>query len=204
MNLLKKFNKTLLAGLVTIFPILATIYLFYWAVSSAENILGKLIKIIIPVSWYRPGMGLAVGVILLLIIGALTQAWLMRLLITKIENVISRVPLIKSIYGAIRDFAAFLSRGEDKGPRQVVSVSFSEANFKLIGLVTRENLASFSESFSSDQIAVYIPLSYQIGGYTIIVPRSRIESLDIPLEKAMRFIMTAGVVGSKNKAKTIN
>lgn len=201
MSLLKKFNKILIAGLVTIFPILATIYLFYWTVSNTENILGKLIKVIIPTSWYRPGMGLAAGVIILLLIGALMQAWLMRLLMTKVESVIYRVPLIKSIYGAIREFAAFLSRGEEKGPRQVVSVSFNN-DFKIIGLVTKENLADFSREFGSDTVAVYLPMSYQIGGYTIIVPRSSIEPLDMPLEKAMRFIMTAGVVGNENKRKT--
>jgi len=106
------------------------------------------------------------------------------------------VPLIKSIYRAVRDFLTFLSKGKDRGPRQVVAIKVGQTGIKLVGFVTRKDLSFLGESLEEGRVAVYLPFSYQIGGYTALVQQAAVEPLDVPLEEAMQFVMTAGILES--------
>jgi uncharacterized membrane protein len=108
--------------------------------------------------------------------------------------------LIKSVYGALRDFMDyFSSTRQRKDLHNVVKVSFGDAH--LIGFLTREDLTDIPGlSQSGQMVAVYLPMSYQIGGYTIYLPRSRVEAIDMSFEDAMRMVMTAGLSKSgRNK-----
>lgn len=189
---MKMISKRLLAGLVAILPVVVTVYLLYWLATSAETFLGRFIQMILPRGWYVPGMGVAAGMLLVFLVGILMQAWVVRTLVSWAERIVYRVPLIKTVYGSVRDLLSFLVQGQDPGLRQVVAVTFGES--KVIGFVTREDLTDLpGEIGGEDIIAVYLPMSYQIGGYTVLVPRSAVQPVDMSLEKATRFILTGGV-----------
>jgi uncharacterized membrane protein len=191
---MKKIMRKLLAGLATILPVVITAYLLYWLAASAEKSLGRLIKLVLPEGWYWPGMGIAAGIILIFIIGLLMQAWGVRSLVAWGERIVLRIPLIKTVYGAVRDLIGFITQGKDSGLRQVVAITIGDENLKLIGFVTREDLADLPKEIGGqDKIAVYLPMSYQLGGYTVIVPRSAVQPLDMSLEEATRFVLTGGV-----------
>lgn len=191
---MKRISRKLLAGLATILPLVVTVYLLYWVITSAETLLGKLLRLLLPEGWYVPGMGIVVGIILLFFIGLLMQAWLVRTLVSLGERIVFRIPLVKTVYGSVRDLISFVVRGQDAALRQVVTLTLGEPPVTLIGFVTREDLTSFpAEIGRKDMIAVYLPMSYQLGGYTVVVPRSAVQPLDISLEEATRFVLTGGV-----------
>jgi len=196
---MKKINKKLLAGLATILPLVITVYLLYWLTTSAETLLGSLIKLILPEGWYWPGMGIAAGVILIFLVGLLMQAWMVRTLVSLGERIVFRIPLIKTVYGSVRDLISFVVRGQDTALRQVVTLTLGEPPVTLIGFVTREDLTAFPDEIGGqDMIAVYLPMSYQLGGYTVIVPRSAVQPLDISLEEATRFVLTGGIASGSS------
>jgi uncharacterized membrane protein len=191
---MKKIMRKLLAGLATILPVVITGYLLYWLAASAEKSLGRLIRLVLPKGWYWPGMGIAAGLLLIFLIGLLMQAWGVRSLVAWVERIVLRIPLIKTVYGAVRDLIGFITQGKDSGLRQVVAVTIGDKNMQLIGFVTREDLADLPEEIGGhDKIAVYLPMSYQLGGYTVIVPRSAVQPVDMSLEEATRFVLTGGV-----------
>jgi uncharacterized membrane protein len=66
---------------------------------------------------------------------------------------------------------------------------------RLIGFVTQEHANTLGLGGADDLIAVYLPMSYQIGGYTIYVPRSRVTETELTVEQAMRIALTGGVRG---------
>jgi uncharacterized membrane protein len=206
---MKKILRKFLAGLATILPVLITAYLLYWLAKSAEKSLGSLIRLVLPEGWYWPGMGIGAGIILIFFIGLLMQAWGVRSLVAWVERIVLRIPLIKTVYGAVRDLIGFITQGKDSGLRQVVAIKIGDGNIQLIGFVTREDLIGLPEEIGGqDKIAVYLPMSYQLGGYTVIVPRSAVQPLDLSLEEATRFVLTGGVTagpsapeGTSNKNK---
>ena len=86
----------------------------------------------------------------------------------------------------------FFHRDKTQAPNQVVVVELN--GLKLLGLVTRQSLADLPPEISEgDRIAVYFPMSYQLGGFTTFVPRTAVRPVAMPMEDAMRFILTAGV-----------
>jgi uncharacterized membrane protein len=105
--------------------------------------------------------------------------------------------LIKSVYKAIRDFFQYFSPTAKKEFEQVVAVSIGDTGMKVIGFVTQAVTERLPEGFrEEDSILVYLPLSYMIGGYAVLVPRSAVRPLDMNMEEAMRFTLTAGVTGT--------
>jgi uncharacterized membrane protein len=71
---------------------------------------------------------------------------------------------------------------------------------KIIAFVTvNTNLDLPADLRGDDNIAVYIPLSYQIGGVMVFVPRSKVTPFDFPVDKAMSYVITAGMTGQNKK-----
>lgn len=191
---MRHFWDTLLKGFVTVLPVTLTIYLIYWFVLFVENILGGLIEAVLPDHLYVPGMGVIVGLVLLYFIGRVVDVWLFKRVLLIGEHLLERIPLVKSIYAALRDFTEyFSSHKQHSGMQQVVMVSIGD-DIRLLGFVTRDNHTDTAGlELNDDIIAVYLPMSYQIGGYTLYIPRSKVETVDMPIEDAMRLVMTAGV-----------
>lgn len=200
--MVKFISKNILTGLITLLPIALTLYLFYWILVSMEAALGDLIRILVPYHWYKPGMGLLVGCILAFLMGLLMHAYVVQRLFAKGEQLLFRMPVIKSIYKAIRDFFDYFSPEKRKEFDQVVAVRLGESDMELIGFVTQDRQDKLPVGLrQSGVILVYLPLSYMIGGYAVLLPRSAVRPLDMSLEEAMRFTLTAGVTGVKLKPR---
>jgi len=193
---LKSISRTFLTGLITILPVILTLYLLYWLVVSMEAVLGNLIHLVLPESFYWPGMGVVAGLMVVFVVGLLMHAYVVRWLFAKGEALFYHLPLINSVYRAMRDFFDFISPTTKKEFEQVVAVSIGDNGMQVIGFVTQAVTERLPEGLrGEDKLLVYLPLSYMIGGYTVLLPRSAVRPLDMSMEEAMRFTLTAGVTG---------
>jgi uncharacterized membrane protein len=193
---MRKLWNTFLKGLAAVLPVALTVYLVYWLGTSAEAFLGKGLQLLLPSAWYRPGMGLAVGFLVVLIAGLLVNAYVVRRAIRFGEKLLARIPLVKTIFGALKDFTRFLpASGERRDLQRVVLYKWNDA--QLIGFVTAEQVhPKLCDPNSGDVIAVYFPMSYQIGGYTLYLPRSSLHPVDLSVEEGMRLVLLGGVNSS--------
>jgi len=184
---------------MTILPVVLTVYLLYWFAVTAEALLGTLLRLVLPANAYWPGMGLVAGLAVAFIIGLLMHAYIVQRLFAMGEKLIYHTPIIKSVYRALRDFLDYFSPNRQKDFEQVVSVTLSENGMKVIGFVTQHDYSKLPEGFREEQsVLVYIPLSYMIGGYAVLMPRSALQPLDMSMEEAMRFTLTAGVTSRQD------
>ena len=191
---MKILIRIFLTGLAAVLPIAVTLYVLYWLGSTAEALLGRGLKMLIPPSLYWPGMGVVAGVVLVFVIGALMRAWLFRRFFRWGERLLERIPLVKALYGSVRDLMGFFSGSDRKSMRKAVTVAVGNTPLRLIGLITREDFSDLPAGIGGDEtVAVYLPMSYQIGGFTTMVPRSAIQPIDMTIEQAMRFAVTAGM-----------
>ena len=194
-------GRNILTGLVTILPVVLTLYLLYWFAVTAESMLGDMIRMVLPEGLYWPGMGLIAGFIVVFLVGLLMHAYLVQRLFAKGEQILYHMPLIKSVYRAMRDFFDYFSPTKKREFEQVVAVSIGDTGMQVIGFVTQADMEQLPEDFREEgSVLVYFPLSYMIGGYAVLVPRSAVRPLDMNMEEAMRFTLTAGVTGT-NKHK---
>lgn len=189
----RKLRSALVSGLVVVMPIGLTLWLLWWFGSSTESLLRRVITLLIPDQYYRPGMGIAAAVLLVLSAGFLLNALLVRRMLAAWESFLDRIPVVKTIYGALRDFAKLLpADGKRRDLKRVVLARIGDA--QLVGFVTREDAAELGiVKREAALVAVYFPMSYQIGGYTALVPRSAIVHLDMSVETAMRLVLTGGL-----------
>lgn len=189
---MKNTGKTFLTGLATIVPVTVTLYFIYWLTISAENSLGKLFRYLLPDGWYVPGIGLLTGLILVFFVGVLMHAYIVKKLYAMGERLMYRIPLIRSVYGSISDLFNLFSRDQEDTLNQ--AVIFKQGEIQMIGFITRQNVDDLiPESNTNDNVAVYLPMSYMIGGYMVIVPRSSLQPLNMPVEDVMRIAITAGI-----------
>jgi len=202
---MKRLSRIFIAGIATILPAVATFYLLFWLGARAESVLGRLIRVPLPDHLYRPGMGVLAGVALVFAIGAMMQALLVRRFFNWGERLLFRVPLVKSIYGSIRDLINFVSHPGSEGSEgsQVVMVTLGDTGMEVMGLLTRGDFSDMpSEVAAPDSVAVYVPLSYQIGGHTVLVPKSAVRLVHMSTDQAMRFMITGGMsTGQQGKRK---
>ena len=198
----RTISGTFLQGLIVFLPIAITVAILYWLAAITEDLLGTLVKLFIPDERYVKGLGMLIGIVLIFASGLMMKMWVTRRLLARADALMDRIPVVKSIYGSIRDLAAFFSKNGTRGRFQhVVTVSIAD-NMRLVGFVTRENATELLGASGAQEeiVAVYLPMSYQIGGYTIFVPRSAIERMEMSVEDAMRFVLTAGMSSNKENA----
>ena len=189
---MSQLGRILLKGLVTILPIGLTVYLIYWLGVTTEELLSGPIRWFVPDAAYVPGMGLIAGFIVLFIVGLLVNAYVVRRSMHVIENLVMRVPVVKTVYGALRDVTKLVNTSGRKSElERVVLVEFGPG--RVMGFVTQEHATLPGIGTDEDLVAIYLPMSYQIGGYTVYLPKNRIEPTDLSVEAAMRIVLTGGL-----------
>ncbi len=205
---MKTLGLLLIKGLSAILPISVVLFFVFWIGSIAEHALGELLQAVLPERIYLPGMGLLAGLILAIGVGLLLNLWLFQRMVEMVEGWLTRVPLVKTVIGGIKDLMAFLANGNkiNAGNKYVVKVDMGN-DMRMLGIMTRQDLNGTGlEAMGEGYCAIYIPFSYQMGGYTIYLPRSKLTPINMPVEDAIRFAITAGmsVKGKSNGVPLAN
>lgn len=196
---MKKISQLFLQGLLAIFPIAVTIAVLYWLGTTAEATLGRLLRYLLPDQWYLPGLGIVSGFLFVIIIGLLLNAYLFRQLGRFTEKLFSGIPLVRTIYGSVRDIAKFASASQREEELQKAVLVTLDQDIRVIGFITGR---AVQFSGAEELYAVYLPMSYQIGGYTLLLPESRIQPLDMNVQDAMRYVLTAAMAQPTRKNPT--
>ena len=201
---MKQLQKIFLQGLVTFLPIALTIYIIYAGIAIVDSFLGDSLRQVLP--FYIPGLGFLLTVVLIFLLGLLLNNLITGGIFLKLEHRVMKVPFIKAIYSPLRDLMNLFSKGGGPaGLQKVVFVDMGPNGIRAMGLVTRETFSDLPaiQANAGDRVAVYIPMSYGLGGFTLLVPRDKLTPLDMPIEKAMSLAIT-GWVKAENKERDKN
>lgn len=188
---MKKISKYFLRGVFTLLPFSLTVVILASFLIWTETISQKIFTTF-GVDFYFPGLGLFIGVALICFLGFLTSLRFAERIIEILELPFKNVPILKSVYSAVKSLSDYFSPEGDHADQQVVVIKIPETEIEVVGLVTRKHLNDLPNEFSkADRVAVFIPFSYLIGGLTIFIPRSQIKKTDMRVEVAMRSALTA-------------
>jgi len=177
---MKKLTKYFLEGLLLLVPLAATIYVVYAILRKIDSIF----------EFKIPGVGFLVTILTITVVGFISSSLLTKRLMNFIDRTITRLPLVKMIYTAVRDLTnAFV--GDKKSFNKPVLVTLSPgSNIHVIGFLTRESLANIG---FADKVAVYLPQAYNFAGNLIIVSREHVIPLAAESGDIMAFIISGGV-----------
>jgi uncharacterized membrane protein len=139
-------------------------------------------------------MGVVSGVAMTVLVGLLTHVIVFQKLFALGDSILNRLPLVKTIYSALKDFIGYLSPDSKVAMSKVVLVRVPGQDFEQLGFVTREDFSRLPLTLTVEEpIAVYLPMSYQIGGYTLFLPRSCLTPVDMSFEEGMKLVLTGAV-----------
>lgn len=185
-------------GLLYLVPISVTL----WVIIFAFNYLDSLVK---PyetqyLGFEIPGLGLVILALVIVFIGFLGSTIIFNPLISLVEKVINRAPLIKDIYSAIKDLlGAFV--GSKKKFNAPVLVTMNETGLKRIGFVTREKMDNMN--IPEGYMVVYLPYSYGVMGTVIVVKEDMVEKINQSSTDVMKFIVSGGVTEVEQEKKQV-
>lgn len=147
--------------------------------------------------WYFDGLGFVVAIVLIYLAGLLLGNYLGRQMYGRVEKLIAKIPGFKQVYPHVKQVVDLIF-GENstmKAFRETVLVQYPREGAWSIGFVTGGAFASVREATGGETATVFIPTSpTPMTGFVINVPRSEVITLDITIDQALRFIITAGVL----------
>lgn len=184
-------------GLFAVLPISITLYGLYWLATKTESILGGPLKAHLgeyPKGYYIYGMGMAIGLVILFFVGMFLEFYMGRLFLRWSEWIVGHIPLVKTVYSSIKDLLDFIGQQGGHKENRTVAVEVSPG-VRMIGYVTRDVWDDLHTVIAKPgDVAVFLPFSYAMGGYTIMLARDKITPLDMTFEEGYRFVLTAYMI----------
>ncbi len=190
------FLKPILKGSLVVFPVLITIWVVWGLVKWIDGLGRKTLEPFLLDHLIFPGSGLIIVTVILLVVGLLFQFNFINWVFSKLEKNLMKFPLVKTVYSAVKDLAGMFDNSKNKN-QQVVLVNMQASGLGyLVGMITNSQLPQTIAAETPQEtelVAVYLPMSYMVGGYTILIEKERVKAVDWSFEEAMRFALTAGV-----------
>ena len=188
----KKLRTQFLAGILIVVPIGATILILVWIFNQIDSILRPYIEPILGRS--VPGLGFGITIVLIYLVGIIASNVVGRRLILYGESLLAKVPVVRPLYTGIKQILEGFSRPSQTGLMQAVLVEFPRKGIWTIGFVTNESPTQSGET----QLNIFIPTSPNpTSGFLQIAGEDEVIRTDIPVEQAIRMIVSAGRVSSK-------
>lgn len=202
---MRGFQRFVLAGLVTIIPLLVTWIvvdfilgilertgrpLALWLASIFETSEGTLAAWLTQ-PWLQWVLAIVITILMLYLLGLIASRVIGRRLIAATEHIFSRLPFVQNVYGATKKLVEVLRTRPDERP--VVLIEFPNEGMKTLGLVTR----IINDAKTGEKLAVvYVPTTPNpTSGYLEIVPMEKVVYTDMSFEEGMSFVVTGGAIG---------
>lgn len=196
--MLKQIGRAFLKGVLVVAPVAVGLWILYWLAIGVEALLASLL----PSAVYLPGTGVVATLVGVFLVGLGVESGFFRWLGEPIRGVLRRTPVAHEIYGSVRNLGAYLSEASrEQDHRRVVRVDLDSGRAAVIGLVTLDDLERASKGLAEEgEIAVYVPMSWQVGGFTLIVPRSSVRTVDMSVREALGFSLSSGRIDRREEA----
>lgn len=189
-----------LTGIIVVAPLGLTAYVVWSFIDFTDRLVTPYLPRIYNPRTYLPfdipGVGLIVSVILLTLIGFLTANLLGRTLVSWSERLLDRMPVVRSIYGGLKQVFQTVLGGSSKSFREVVLVEYPRKDCWSIAFVASEDIGDAGRQIGGeDMIAVYVPTAPNpTSGYIIFLPRAETRKVAMTVEEGMKLVISGGVL----------
>ena len=196
--MMSRIRKYLVAGLLVWLPLVATIFVVRFAIRLIDRSLLLIPPHLRPenlVGFEIPGLGIIVTLILLFVTGLLVANFFGKKLVAAWESILSRIPLVRSIYGAVKQITSSLFADASQSFREVVLVEYPRRGLWMLAFVTGDTPKKFQQKVGQKLMNIYVPTTPNpTSGFYLMVPPEDVKRLDIPVEVGLKMILSAGVV----------
>jgi len=192
------FRRYLIAGLLIWIPIGFTLFVLNLVVGLMDRTL-----LLLPPA-YRPenllgvnipGLGIVLSIVVLLLTGMLVAYIIGKQLVSYSERLLNKIPLVRSIYSASKNFTEVLFTNTSQAFKKVLLIEYPRKGVYSLCFQTSTELAEIQARTCDDIICVFVPTTPNpTSGFIIMVPASDTIELDMDVESALKMVVSLGVV----------
>jgi uncharacterized membrane protein len=191
------FRRYLVAGLLVWIPLGITLWVLKLLVDLMDQsllLLPERLRSDALFGFHVPGLGVILTLAIVLATGALAANFFGRKVLETGDRVLNRIPIVRSIYGGVKQISDTLFSPEGKAFRRAVLVRYPHPGTWTVALVTGTPDQEVADLLGRDQIAVFVPTTPNItAGFFLIVPRADTIPLDMSVDDALKYIISMGV-----------
>ena len=191
-SLFSRIRNNFIAGIVVLIPIGITLYLTLFFVKVSGNLIPKEINPNNYLPFNIPGIEIIVALIFITLIGWLSLSFLGKKFFELFNNLLKKIPILRTIYSAIGQMTESLTNKNDTG-KSVVLLEYPRKGVWAVGFATKENQGMIKEKIKEDIVNVFVPTTPNpTSGFLLMVPKKDLIYLNISFEQASKFIVSAG------------
>ena len=192
-----KFRNYFFTGVFVLIPIAISLYLTLFIVKISTKILPKEINPNHYLPYDIPGLEILVAIFIITFIGGLSLSFIGKKFLSLFQNLINRIPILRTIYSGINQMTETFSKSENK-QKNVVLVEYPRKGTWAVGFATKENKGEISTKTKKSLINVFVPTTPNpTSGFLLMFPKEDVIYLDISFEEASKFIVSAGTSDTK-------
>ena len=187
-----RIRNYFIAGVVVLIPIGITVYITLLLVSVSSKILPKEINPNHYLPYDIPGVEILMSIIIISFIGWLSLSFIGRRLLVVFNNILKRIPILRTIYSAIGQMTETFAK-TDQNKKNVVLVEYPRKGAWAVGFATKENSGEIRDKTKKNLINVFVPTTPNpTSGFLLMIPKEDLIYLDLTFEEASKFIVSAG------------
>lgn len=195
---MKNIRRYLVAGILVWLPIGVTIFLLRLLVGLMDRSLVLVPQKYRPEEWLGfaiPGLGIVLTLLVLLITGLLATNILGRTMVGLWERMLERIPIVRSIYSAAKNFAEIVFSDSGQSFKNVLLIEYPRKGLYSLAFQTATFLGEVQGRTGEDVVCTFVPTTPNpTSGFIIIVPRKDVVELDMDVDEALKMIISLGVV----------
>ena len=191
-SIFSRFRNYFILGVVVLIPLGVSLYLTLFIVKISSKILPNEINPNHYLPYDIPGLEIVISILIITFIGWLSLSFIGKKLLLILENLLKRIPILRTIYSAINQMTEAFTKTESN-KKNVVLVEYPRKGSWAVGFATRENEGEISIKTKKKLINVFIPTTPNpTSGFLLMFPKEDVIYLDLSFEEASRFIVSAG------------
>lgn len=194
-----RLRRYLLAGILVTAPISITIYLTYLFLTLVDDQVASML----PQEWYAslhgattfPGIGLLVALGFFVVVGWFATNFLGRIVIRVSEYIVDRMPVIRTLYGAIKQIFETIMTNQSSAFRDVVMLEYPRTGVWSLGFVTGISEGEVQELTEDEVVNVFVPTTPNpTSGFLLFVPKRDLRFLEMSVEDGVKMVVSAGII----------
>ncbi len=202
-----KIRSWFFTGILVMTPLILTIYVVWAFITFVDNLVVPLVPIEYRPSYYLPfsipGLGLIIVFLFTTFVGILATGLFGRTLIRLWENILNRMPVVRSVYSAIKQILETVMATQSDAFRQAVLVEYPRKDIWAIGFVTGSTKGEVSENVNKKMVNVFMPTTPNpTSGFLLFFPEKDLIFLEMSVEDALKLVVSGGMVVPKRKIKS--
>jgi len=202
---MKWLRRHLITGLIVLVPIVITVMLIGWLIKTSDRALALLPAAYRPdalLGIHIPGLGVLVTVLVIILVGMLATNFFGKRILAWFDRLLARVPVVRSIYGAVKQLMEAVLGTGSQAFRQVVLVSFPQRGQWTLGFVTGPANLPAGGDYPTNLVAVFVPTTPNpTSGWLLFVPEDRLTVLPMTVEEGLKMVVSGGMLAPETAAK---